>query len=90
MLKESDFVVVATPLNSETLGMFDDETFAKMKKNAIFVNVGRGKVVKTDALVRALKGNIIFAAGLDTTDPEPLPSDHELLKLPNAGEKITH
>lgn len=84
LLYESDVIVVATPLNSETLGMFDDEAFAKMKKNAVFVNVGRGKVVKTEALVRALKNKTIFAAGLDVTDPEPLPPHHELLKLPNA------
>ena len=87
LLKKSDVIVVATPLNSETFEMFDDECFAKMKKNAVFVNVGRGKIVKTDALVRALKNKIIFAAGLDVTDPEPLPTDHELLKLPNVGEK---
>lgn len=87
LLYESDVVVVATPLNSETLEMFDDKMFAKMKKNAVFVNVGRGKVVKTEALVRALKNKIIFAAGLDVTDPEPLPPDHDLLKFPNAGKK---
>ncbi|XP_051158686.1 glyoxylate reductase/hydroxypyruvate reductase-like [Leptopilina boulardi] len=84
LLYESDVIVVATPLNSETLEMFDDKMFAKMKKNAVFVNVGRGKVVKTEALVRALKNKIIFAAGLDVTDPEPLPPDHDLLKFPNA------
>lgn len=57
-----------------------------MKKTAVFVNVGRGKVVNTEALVKALRNKTIFAAGLDVTDPEPLPTDHELLKLPNAGE----
>lgn len=61
-----------------------------MKKNSVFVNVGRGKVVDTDALVKALKNHTIFAAGLDVTDPEPLPKDHELLKLPNAGEYIIY
>lgn len=57
-----------------------------MKKNAVFVNIGRGQTVDTDALVRALKSNTIVAAGLDVTDPEPLPVNHELLKLPNASE----
>ena len=85
LLEQSDFVIVATPLTTETLKMFNDNTFAKMKKKAVFVNVGRGKVVDTEALVRALKNKTIFAAGLDVVDPEPLPSDHELLKLPNAG-----
>lgn len=81
-------MIVATPLNNETRGLFNDATFAKMKKNAIFVNVGRGAVVDTNALVRALRNKTIFAAGLDVIDPEPLPSDHEILKLPNAGCKI--
>lgn len=73
------------PLTNETRDMFDDNAFAKMKKTAVFVNVGRGGVVKTDSLVEALKNNVIFAAGLDVTNPEPLPPGHQLLKLPNAG-----
>ncbi|XP_046820713.1 glyoxylate reductase/hydroxypyruvate reductase-like [Vespa crabro] len=84
LLAQSDFIIVATPLTNETHGLFNDTTFGKMKKNAVFVNVGRGKVVDTDALVKALKNHTIFAAGLDVVDPEPLPKDHELLKLPNA------
>ncbi|XP_015599182.1 glyoxylate reductase/hydroxypyruvate reductase [Cephus cinctus] len=84
LLEQSDFVIVATPLTNETRGLFNDAVFAKMKQTAVFVNIGRGAVVKTDALVRALRNKTIFAAGLDVTDPEPLPPDHELLKLPNA------
>lgn len=84
LLAESDFVIVAVPLNNETRGLFNDTMFRKMKRTAVFVNVGRGKVVDTNALVKALKNRTIFAAGLDVTDPEPLPTDHELLKLPNA------
>ncbi|CAL7951696.1 unnamed protein product [Xylocopa violacea] len=84
LLEQSDFVIVAVPLTNETRGMFNDSTFGKMKKNAVFVNVGRGQVVKTCDLVNALRNKTIFAAGLDVTDPEPLPTDHELLKLPNA------
>lgn len=90
LLAQSDFVIVATPLTNETRGLFNDTTFGKMKKNSVFVNIGRGKVVDTDALVKALKNHTIFAAGLDVTDPEPLPKDHELLKLPNAGEYIIY
>ncbi|XP_051158688.1 glyoxylate reductase/hydroxypyruvate reductase-like [Leptopilina boulardi] len=89
LLEESDFVIAITPLTIETLKMFNDNTFGKMKKNAVFVNVGRGKVVDTDSLVRALKNKTIFAAGLDVVDPEPLPLDHELLKLPNC-EIVPH
>ncbi|XP_034950877.1 glyoxylate reductase/hydroxypyruvate reductase-like [Chelonus insularis] len=83
LLEESDFIIVATPLTNETRGLFDDAAFDKMKKNAVFVNVGRGAVVKTDALLKALKEHKIFAAGLDVVDPEPLPTDHELWSLPN-------
>ncbi|KAK0179593.1 hypothetical protein PV327_005331 [Microctonus hyperodae] len=83
LLKMSDFVVVATPLTNETHGLFDDAAFDKMKKTAVFVNIGRGPVVKTDALLRALKEKKIFAAGLDVVDPEPLPKGHELFTLPN-------
>ncbi|XP_058795756.1 glyoxylate reductase/hydroxypyruvate reductase-like isoform X4 [Phymastichus coffea] len=83
LLKQSDFVIDSVPLNSETEEMFDDDAFKKMKKTAVFVNIGRGKTVHTDALVRALKNATIFAAGLDVTEPEPLPVDHELLQLPN-------
>ena len=54
-----------------------------MKKTGIFVNISRGNLVDQDALVEALRGGTIAAAGLDVTDPEPLPRDHPLLTLPN-------
>ncbi|NP_001127792.1 glyoxylate reductase/hydroxypyruvate reductase-like [Nasonia vitripennis] len=84
LLKESDFVISCVPLTPETDKMFSDDAFKKMRKTSVFVNIGRGKTVDTDALVRALKNQTIFAAGLDVTEPEPLPVGHELLKLPNA------
>ncbi|KZC10382.1 PREDICTED: glyoxylate reductase/hydroxypyruvate reductase-like [Dufourea novaeangliae] len=84
LLEQSDFVIVTVPLTNETMGLFNDYTFGKMKNTAVFVNVGRGQVVNTDALVKALRNKTIFAAGLDVTDPEPLPPNHELLNLPNA------
>jgi len=77
--------VISAPLTNETQGLFNDNIFDKMKKTAIFVNVSRGQIVNTDSLVKALRNKKIFAAGLDVTDPEPLPQDHELLKLPNVG-----
>lgn len=86
LLERSDFVIITAPLTNETRGMFNDATFGKMKKTAVLVNVGRGQIVNTDSLVKALRDETIFAAGLDVTDPEPLPPDHELLKLPNAGK----
>ena len=54
-----------------------------MKPNAILVNTSRGSVVDMDALYKALKSKRIFAAGLDVTEPEPLPVDHPLLTLDN-------
>ncbi|XP_018350856.1 PREDICTED: glyoxylate reductase/hydroxypyruvate reductase-like [Trachymyrmex septentrionalis] len=83
LLKQSDFIVISAPLNNETRGLFDDKTFDKMKKTAIFVNISRGQIVNTDSLVKALRNKKIFAAGLDVTEPEPLPPKHELLKLSN-------
>ena len=88
LLNQSDFVINCVPLTPETNKMFNEDSFKKMKNTAVFVNIGRGKTVDTDALTKALKNNTIFAAGLDVTDPEPLPVDHELLKLPNAGEYL--
>ncbi|HEU5434732.1 MAG TPA: NAD(P)-dependent oxidoreductase, partial [Thermomicrobiales bacterium] len=55
-----------------------------MKPSAVLVNAARGPVVDTDALVAALRDGTIFGAGLDVTDPEPLPADHPLVHLPNA------
>jgi len=60
-------------LYQSTRHLFNAETFSKMKKSAIFINASRGGVVNQDALVQALKSNTIAAAGLDVTDPEPLP-----------------
>ncbi len=83
LLRESDFVSVHCDLNDTTKGMFDAGKFALMKPNAVFVNTSRGPVVDQKALADALRSGKIFAAGLDVTDPEPLPPDHELYTLPN-------
>jgi len=83
LLKESDFISVHTDLNPETRGMFNTDLFRQMKKTAVFLNTARGPLVDQTALAAALRDGIIFAAGLDVTDPEPLPSDHELYQLPN-------
>jgi glyoxylate reductase len=83
LLRESDYVSVHTDLNAETKGLFGAEQFAKMKRTAVFVNTSRGPVVDQPALAAALRNGAIFAAGLDVTDPEPLPPDHELYRLPN-------
>ena len=83
LLSECDFVVPLCPLNDSTRHMFDASAFAKMKSSAVFVNAGRGELVDTKALCDALRNKEIFAAGLDCTDPEPLPVGHELHSLDN-------
>lgn len=83
LLAESDFVSLHTPLTPQTRHLIGAEAFSKMKKTAILVNVARGPVVDTTALYEALRTGRIAYAGLDVTDPEPLPKDHPLLTLPN-------
>jgi glyoxylate reductase len=84
LLAESDFVSVHVPLTNETRHMFDANAFRRMKSSATIVNTARGPVVETEALVDALNSGEIWAAGLDVTDPEPLPADHPLLKIDRA------
>ena len=83
LLAEADCVVLLVPLSDETRGMFGDAQFAQMKPTATLVNVARGAVVDTDALVRALQQKTIVGAALDVTDPEPLPPDHPLALCDN-------
>lgn len=83
LLAQSDFVSAHVDLNPSTKGMFSTAQFAKMKRTAVFVNTARGPLVDQTALAAALRGGTIFAAGLDVTDPEPLPTSHELYQLPN-------
>lgn len=83
LLAESDFVSAHVDLNPSTTGMFGAAQFQKMKRTAVFVNTARGPLVDQAALASALRTGTIFAAGLDVTDPEPLPPDHELYSLPN-------
>jgi phosphoglycerate dehydrogenase-like enzyme len=82
-LSLSDHVVAACPLTDVTEGIVDREAFRTMGPDAILVNVARGPVVDTDALVRALRTEGIAGAVLDVTDPEPLPPDHALWTLGN-------
>jgi glyoxylate reductase len=83
LLAQSDFISAHVDLNPTTKGMFGAAQFKKMKRTAVFVNTARGPLVDQAALAEALRSGTIFAAGLDVTDPEPLPTDHELYKLPN-------
>ena len=83
LLAQSDLISAHVDLNPSTKGMFGAAQFRKMKKTAVFVNTARGPLVDQSALAEALRTGTIFAAGLDVTDPEPLPPEHELYRLPN-------
>jgi len=80
---EADFIVNALPITPQTTGIFDAMFFAAVKPGAHFINVGRGKSVITDELVAGLRSGQIAGAGLDVTDPEPLPADHPLWQMNN-------
>jgi len=83
LLAESDFISLHTPLTPDTRHLIDAEALSKMKPNAVLVNTARGPIVDPDALYEALKEERIFGAGLDVTDPEPLPLSSPLLTLDN-------
>ncbi len=82
-LPGADLVVLALALTPETEGMFSRDEFALMESHAWIVNVARGRHIVTDDLVDALRSGTIGGAGLDVTDPEPLPAGHPLWSLPN-------
>jgi len=82
LLKESDFIIVASPLNDETRGRFGLNEFRRMKRTAVIVNVGRGPIIKENELAEALREGIIWGAGLDVYEREP-DVDPGLLKLNN-------
>lgn len=83
LLSESDFIVVLTPLTPETKGLIGERELALMKNSAVLINVARGGIVQEDALYNALKNNIIWAAGSDVFEKEPIDLDHPLLTLKN-------
>lgn len=82
LLQQSDFIVVAVDLNSESKALIGAEQFDLMQKHAVFINIARGSVVDENALIDALQQNKIFAAGLDVYAKEPLQSS-PLFELPN-------
>ncbi len=83
LLMTSDHVVITASLGAETYHLINERTLRLMKPTATLVNVARGPVVDSDALVIALRSGTIAAAGLDVTDPEPLRANHPLVELPN-------
>jgi D-2-hydroxyacid dehydrogenase (NADP+) len=83
ILPRGDFVVSTLPLTPQTRGMVDERLFRAMQPSAVFINVGRGRTVQPEALLRALRDHWIAGAALDVLDPEPLPPDHPLWEFPN-------
>jgi phosphoglycerate dehydrogenase-like enzyme len=80
---DADFVVNCTPLTPETTGIFNRQFFDTLKPGADFISVGRGPSTVTADLIAALKSGRLGGAGLDVTNPEPLPADSPLWHLPN-------
>jgi phosphoglycerate dehydrogenase-like enzyme len=83
LLPDADFIALAPALTPETRHLLNAGQFARMKPEAWIVNVGRGGLIDTPALVEALRARTIAGAGLDVTDPEPLPDGHPLWNMDN-------
>lgn len=83
LLPEADYVVIATPLTEATCGMVDAAAFARMKPEAYLINIARGEIIDTQALLDALQEGRIAGAALDALPEEPLPPTHPLWQAPN-------
>jgi phosphoglycerate dehydrogenase-like enzyme len=83
VLPRADYVAVCCPLTPETRNLFSKDAFAAMKPSSIIMSVGRGPIINTADLVDALQSGQIAGAGLDVTDPQPLPPDHPLWHMKN-------
>lgn len=83
LLAAAEVLILAAPLTAETSGLIDANRLARMPAGSSIVNVGRGKLVVTADLIESLASGHTAAAGLDVTDPEPLPDDHPLWNLSN-------
>jgi phosphoglycerate dehydrogenase-like enzyme len=84
VLPDADVVIVAAALTGQTRGLFDAARLALLKPSAVLVNIARGALVDSDALVGALSRGELAGAALDVTDPEPLPDGHPLWAEPRA------
>jgi glyoxylate reductase len=85
LLQQSDVLSVHCSLTEETKGLFNKNTFAKMKPGSIFINAARGGIHNEQDLIDALHMETIWGAGLDVTNPEPMNSDNPLLSMPNVA-----
>lgn len=84
LLPHADVVAITLPGTDATRGLMSRERLAKMKEGAVLLNVGRGFIVDTEALCDALERGHLSGAGVDVTDPEPLPPTHRLWNIPTA------
>ncbi|MFC4986919.1 D-2-hydroxyacid dehydrogenase [Saliphagus infecundisoli] len=82
-LARTDYLALACPLTETTRGLIDAEALSVLPPDAVLVNISRGQLVETDALVSAIRQNQLRGAALDVTDPEPLPEDHPLWNFEN-------
>ena len=82
-IQDADVVALCLPSTSETIGLFDEARLNQMKPGAIILNVGRGTAIDTESLIAALESGHIGGAGLDVTEPEPLPADSPLWQMDN-------
>lgn len=85
LLEQSDVLSLHSVLSSETKGMFNLDLFQQMKPGAIFINTARGDIHNETDLILALEQGIIWGAGLDVTNPEPMQPDNPLLNMPNVA-----
>jgi len=83
MLAQVDFAVIAAPHTPQTEGLFDAKMIAKIQSTSYLINIGRGAIVKLDALTSALRNNQIAGSALDVFEIEPLPHNHPLWSMPN-------
>ena len=83
LLKNADVLTLHCPSTPQTRKLMNRDRFAKLKPGAVFINVARGDLVDVPALMEGLASGRISAAALDVFDPEPIPADHPILKLPN-------
>src|SRR5258708_17647755 len=85
LLNQSDVLSVHSALNDETRGLFNKNTFTKMKTGSIFINTARGGIHNEQDLLEALNAGNIWGAGLDVTNPEPMSANNPLLSMPNVA-----
>ncbi len=84
LIRNSEFLVISAPHTPETEGLFDSEMIGRMKPGSYLINIGRGAIVKLDAVVDALRSGHLAGAALDVYEIEPLPTEHPLWDEPNA------